>query len=371
MKQNKSHNKLKNISYISIPENLATTINNFEIDPKILLPIEIQAGNSMEALKNLSWEMIISACLKVLAYDPFSKDADYYRNFIIAIKPDIIEELTQAGIIKAQNQDFELAEEIFLSIANLKETESTVLNLALVYEEHALAYERVGNDELNNKYLKKAEEAYSRFKNFETVSDKVLYNLAYFKVKTGQLNQAKQLLQNFIDNSKDKEKIARVKKSLELLKNEEENESLFKEAFDDINSGNELEGIEKMKSYLKSNTATWNAWFLMAWAYRRIKEYEKAKDGFLKALELQKDFPDIYNELSICYMELKNFEKSETYLNKALEIAPENIKILSNLGILEVKKKNFEKAKSYFEKILTIEKDDEIAINYLNMINNR
>ncbi|MBN2652514.1 MAG: hypothetical protein JXR63_09025, partial [Spirochaetales bacterium] len=187
MSTQNAYSKLDNISYISIPEQLATKINNFEIDPKILLPVELENGINEDALKNLSWEMIVSACLKIIAYKPFDENSDYYRKFVSAIKPNIIEELTSAGIVKAKNRDYDLAEEIFLSIANLKETETTVSNLALIYEEHASVYEQLGNFELYQEYIKKTEEAYNRFANFETVSESVLYNLAFFKIKTGKI----------------------------------------------------------------------------------------------------------------------------------------------------------------------------------------
>ncbi|MBN2652264.1 MAG: tetratricopeptide repeat protein, partial [Spirochaetales bacterium] len=172
----------------------------------------------------------------------------------------------------------------------------------------------------------------------------------------------------FISKSQDKKKIQKAKKSLSILERELKNEKIFKEAFEDIKDGRERIGIKKIKNFLKTNDEVWNAWFLIGWGYRKIEDYIRAKEAFLKALSLQENFADIYNELSICSMELNNLEESKSYLDKAIELDPNNIKILSNLGILEMKKENIQSAKEYFKRILTIDNQDEIAKRYLNLI---
>ena len=105
------------------------------------MPIEIPFGEDEWQIKDLSWEMIIAAMLKIFAWDPSHKDIEYYRNFIHAVRPDINEEMTQTGIIKAGDKDYEISEELFLSLAHFNPNiEQNFTNLALVYEDQAELY---------------------------------------------------------------------------------------------------------------------------------------------------------------------------------------------------------------------------------------
>ncbi|MDZ7793737.1 MAG: hypothetical protein U5P10_08635 [Spirochaetia bacterium] len=49
--------------------------------------------------------------LKLFAYQPEHPHLDYFRRFIQEIQPDIVHVMTQTGVIKAKNKEFELAEE--------------------------------------------------------------------------------------------------------------------------------------------------------------------------------------------------------------------------------------------------------------------
>ncbi|MFN2312754.1 MAG: hypothetical protein ABR590_11975, partial [Spirochaetia bacterium] len=86
--------------------------------------------------------MIIAAILKLLAYSPEHEDLLYYRSLALAAKPDLADELSQAGVSKARNADFEPAEEIFRALSGLLPNNvAPRLNLALLHEQVADASE--------------------------------------------------------------------------------------------------------------------------------------------------------------------------------------------------------------------------------------
>jgi len=129
----------------------------------VRIPVELPSGESQWEVKDLSWEMIVAGMLKVLAYQPEHVDADYYRRFILEVKPSIVEELTATAIMKARNKDFEVAEEIFKALASLTpEDARSLVNLALVYEQHTEAYDQIHNEELRDQYAERAFQAYKR-----------------------------------------------------------------------------------------------------------------------------------------------------------------------------------------------------------------
>ena len=122
-------------------------INGFTVDPAVPLPVEKRAGQENYNPDELSWEMIIAAMLKIMAYDRDFEHIDYYRQFIKAVKPDLPKEMTQIGIFKASNKDFEIAEEIFMALEGLEpENIPNMLNLARVYEEHAKSLKESGDE---------------------------------------------------------------------------------------------------------------------------------------------------------------------------------------------------------------------------------
>ena len=99
---------LANIIYIAVPESLERQVGELEINPEIMLPVEATGGTGDRwDPSDLSWEQIIAAMLKILAYKPDHEHADYYRRFVLEARPDVIEELTETGVFKAKNKDFE------------------------------------------------------------------------------------------------------------------------------------------------------------------------------------------------------------------------------------------------------------------------
>ncbi len=114
---------MNEIIFIKIPEKFAAgyqPINGFMIDPEIPLPVEKTESIEKGSLDDLSWEKIIAAMLKILAFHRDFRHLDYYRNFILAVKPELSCQLIDAGVEKAKNSDFTTAEEIFLAVEGLE-----------------------------------------------------------------------------------------------------------------------------------------------------------------------------------------------------------------------------------------------------------
>ena len=360
---------LDNIIYISIPEDTEQEIDGFNIDSSILMPIEISTEDSEWQMQNLSWEMIIAAMLKIFAWDPSHKDIEYYRSFIHAVRPDINEEMTQTGIIKAGNKDYDIAEEIFRALANLDPNmEQNLTNLALVFEEQAELYENLKNHELADKKAEEAFEIYKKAIKRHPDSEDVLFNGGNFYLKHGNMEKAIFLLDHYVAVTKNSDKKKHVITILDKIRKLSANDIVFNESYELIKIGREESGIDKIKNYLKTNSSVWNAWFLLGWAYRRIGKYEKGKDALLTCITLNEENVDSYNELAICLLELGEYSECRKKLTTALRLDGENIKIISNFGILALKENNNEEAIGFFRTVLEIEPDDQIAKKYLEFL---
>jgi len=367
--KNKNHPKLERIVYVSIPENSEQNIDGFKIDTSILLPVEIPIDETNWQMQDLSWEMIIAGMLKIFAWDYNHKDINYFRNFIDAVKPGINEEMTQTGIIKANNKDFEIAEEIFRSLANYHPNiEQNLTNLALVLEEQADLYENLKNADLAEKKIDEAFGIYKLIQKLHPNSENAIFNAGNFYLKNGNMTKARALLKHYLSITKDTEKQKHVNLILEKIKNLSHEDTIFTEAYELIKIGREESGIKKIKQYLISNENIWNAWFLLGWAYRRIGDYQNGKEALLKSLNLNDENIDSYNELSICYLELGEYNDCRKKLSQALRLDGENIKIISNFGILALKENKNDEALGFFKTVLEIDPDDVIAQKYVEFL---
>lgn len=361
--------KLSDIIFISVPDHLDRQIGAFRIDPDRMLPVESTSGADRYDIHDLAWEQIVSAMLKILAYAPDHEDAGYYREFITAVTPDIINDLTETAIIKTQNGDLDLAEEIFRALCGLQPGDQRALiNLAVLYEKRADAESQAGSEAQAEEYVDDAFEVYQElFSHDETLPEAHL-NAGFFFLKQKSFEQAKRHLHAYIDRGDDEERKEEARKVVNQIESQDLSDTLFKEAYDFIRLGKEQEGIDRVERFLEDHPDVWNAWFLRGWAHRRLRNFRDAKESFERALELGPRQPDTLNELAICYLELNDLMAARALLTEALAAEPENTKIISNLGILALREGNPEEAAGYFRTVLEIEPDDRIAQAYLDQI---
>jgi tetratricopeptide (TPR) repeat protein len=361
---------IENIIYISLPEDMEREIGNFTIDPSKLIPVELPpGGKSSLQIENLSWEMIISGMLKILAHQPAHEDADYYRNFILAAKPNIVTELSETAILKARNKDYPLAEEIFLALRGLlPDNPAMLVNLSLLYEQWADAYREQGNEIEKSKHEERAFQTYKLLFAGEKIPPDAHLNAAFFLMKLQNYGRALHHLKEYLIVGEDEEKRKTAENYIREIENQSLMDTLFKEAYDFIKLGKEEEGIEKIVKFLDQYPEVWNGWFILGWGKRRKGEYAEAEQAFVKALELGPAQTDTLNELAICRMELGKYNESRKNLETALAIEPENTKIISNLAILSLKEDKKEEALGFFNTVLEIDPEDKIAQKYRDIL---
>ena len=270
--------------------------------------------------------------------------------------------------IKAESKNFDLAEEIFLSLNHLEpESPATHLNLALVYEEQAALFEKTGSP-LEEEYIEKAFSVYIEGIQQHPNSADLHFYAGYFFLKNRNLAKTLEHFDTFLTIAPNDERSQQVKEIIDKISIQDTDDQLFAEAFDLIKLGKESTAISKIDEFLLRNATVWNAWFLKGWASRRISDYKNGKLALEKCLVYEKNNVDVYNELAICCMEIEEFKDAETYLKRALLIEPENIKIISNFGVMNIKMGNSIEALRYFHAALEFNPEDEVAAQYIKLI---
>jgi Flp pilus assembly protein TadD len=140
----------------------------------------------------------------------------------------------------------------------------------------------------------------------------------------------------------------------------------YMEAYRLISGGNEDAGMEKLRKFLEQRPDSWNGWFLLGWALRRLKRWKDAAACFHKSVEIGGPSPDTSNEIAICLMESGDYAGARHQLEGALSEDAKNTKLLSNMAILELRTGRDGEAETMFRRVLEIDPNDPIANRFLN-----
>jgi tetratricopeptide (TPR) repeat protein len=359
------------IVFLSVPESLRGRLTaeqgGFAIDPSIPIPVELPPGETSLDFDTLSWEMIVAGMLRVIAAgEAESGDIDYYRRFVISVKPDIMAEFTETAILQSKNGNYVSAREIFSILLSLfPEGPEPLLNMALVLENHAAALERAGREDEAEAENERAHEIYRKIAGMDPPFPNGLFNAGFFYLKRRNFDKAKTCFSAYLPAADNQAKREKAQAIIREISGRSLDDEIFREAYDFIRMGEEQKGLERIRDFLERHPTVWNGWFILGWALRRLGRWEDGAAAFRKAAELGGGSSDTRNELAICLMELGDYAASRKELELALREEPENIKIISNLGVLALKRGDSEEAQGFFRTVLEIEPDDPIAKSYL------
>jgi tetratricopeptide (TPR) repeat protein len=353
---------LRRLVFIELPSELARGIGSFTPDPSVPLPVETGGEGERFDPRKLSAEALVAGMLRLLAWRPTHEHAAYYREFVKAVRPQVMTELSQAGIAKAQERDWEIAEEIFRALAGLfPEAPEPLLDLAILSEDRAEAYAKSDRESLAEEMDERAFAAYKRLLAMEPPFPPAFFNAAFFFLRRRNYDRSSSLLKTYLEIGDDEAKKSRAREVLRGLDEHGYLDNLFKEAFDFIRMGEEEKGLEKAREFLERHPGVWNGHFLVGWAQRRLGRWEEGREAFEKAIELGAEGVDSLNELSICLLELGRAAEARKALERALRAEPENIKVIVNLGALALRQGRRDEAAGFFRTALDLDPEDPAA----------
>lgn len=378
-----SKNSLESIYFIKLPEGSVLSPKAMKIDPAIPLPVQKRNPEDPpeEDASKLSQEQILSGILTVLAYDKKNENAEYYRRLITDVRPGIKKELAEAAILKARNEDWDLAEEIWLAVNGIDpQDKAVILNMAIFFDQKADSYRRISLNDDADAYDSTALDYYRQAMDSDKEIPDAYFNAGFFYLKKRDYGEAKGCFESYLGlvaDAKDDElgedgiyKKERAQEIIDKISNRNLESDRFRSAYKLISEGQEEKGLEEIRKFITDNPAVWNAWFLLGWGLRRMGRFSDAKQAFLKARECEggDESADTLNELAICQMETGELEEAKRTLEEALSMDPENTKIISNLGCLCIKLRQKDEARKYFEVVLETEPGDRIAATQIAML---
>jgi tetratricopeptide (TPR) repeat protein len=319
--------------------------------------------------ERLSWEMILSGMIRVIA-SPLPEIEprwiSYYRAFVLAVKPEIYNEFTGAAIANAKNGDFDTALEIILALEALFPLAPGVaLNKALILDDMSADLEKKGRCGEAEKLCSRAAAAYEKALSLEPVLPDAFFNAGFFFMRLKDYTKARECFSEYVPLADDPEKKAKAQSLVREIRDRALDDESFLRALDFIQHGEEQKGLESIRDFLERRPLIWNGWFVLGWVLRKLGRWQDGLESFKKVLELGGGNSDTRNEMAICLMELGDLRAAGKELETALREDPENVKIISNLGVLAGKAGDTQKAAAFFRTVLELAPDDPVAMAYL------
>lgn len=378
-----SLSSLESVYFMTLPENFKLSDKALQLDNTIPLPVQKKQKDDPDSFntKDIAPEQILAGILTVLAYDHQNQHLDYYRSIIRQARPNIEKEMTEAAILKAKNEEWDLAEELFMVLRGIDpENLGTILNTALFLDQRGTYFRNSGLLDEADAYDNDALALYKKAMDAEPAIPDAFFNAGFFFLKQHSYRQSKDCFETFLalicDEKEENENSAYKKERAQQIINHISNEKLDNEAFEKayqlIARGNDKEGLEQIREFLEKNQSNWNAWFLCGWGFRKQKQFKEAEQAFLQALKCgAENHADTYNELAICQLETGKINEAKDSLMKALSLEPENVKIISNLGYLHLKMGNKDEAQKFFTAVLEYAPNDPLAKAELDKLENQ
>jgi Flp pilus assembly protein TadD len=366
-------NSFDSVVFIKLPAQFRLSADAFQIDPSIPLPVQRQGGGPLVP-DDLTAEMIFAGILAVLAHDRLNPHADYYRGLLLKARPNIKQELGAAAILKAKNEDFDLAEEIFAALRELDPDDiAIVLDTALMLDQRAESYRKSGLHDAADAADKGALLYYKNAMASEPALPDAFFNAGFFYLKKSLFDRARECFEAYLSlvdaagapDEKAAENVsykrARAAEIISGIGVQHLDDEQFKAAHSLILSGKEQEGLEAVRRFLEQNPKAWNAWHVLGWGLRRLKRWEDARQAFRQAVACGGSNADTLNELAVCCMELGGYAESEQRLKDALAQEPDNAKLMTNMGFLLHKQGRIDAAQSWFRAALEFSPDNAPA----------
>ncbi|MCR4677024.1 MAG: tetratricopeptide repeat protein [Sphaerochaetaceae bacterium] len=344
---------LDNIKYINLSE--TRKIGDFILEKDIKLPVLIEDGKDPSELDINS---LAAGLIELCTYDKENRNFDYYKKVLLALRPDVLNDLNLAAQAKMKKKDYAFAEKLLVAVKNLAEKPECYINLAVLYAEMTVYYHKKNNDVTADMYddilMSTLRDCEKLFPDYAPVYNEI----SAYHLRHGDIESARDYLDKFISISRDAKAKAQaqimLKKFNDMLGSRDE--LMF--AYDKMMMNLPEDAVEAINRYLSKHDPTWEAFFIRGWAKRVLEEYDSAQKDLLESLRLESKNAETYNELSICARESGNVDLAKSYLEIASDLDEESAVYLTNLAFLHLSDGEFAESREAIERARRIDPED-------------
>jgi tetratricopeptide (TPR) repeat protein len=355
--------KLDEVVFIELKPDAKVKVNDKVLDPKIPLPILLEAVvNKVKGVNasDITADNLVRGMGFILGVDDDFPHKAYYEGLLLAMDSKVGYYLLKYGLDLA-NQDKKVNALIYFkaSLLFIDDEINPLINYARCCIE--VGYGKEVTDSL---FIEEAKEVLEALINKYPDQPYAYYHLGFLysnknRYKDAESAWVKAIKKNIGENEKH-----------EIVKNLHDlNAKIkFEEGHTLVIEGRPEEGLEILLSLEPEYVDWWNLMFFIGLGYRMTESYDLALKYFSKVLTLNTGHTPTYNEMGLCYMTMGRFEDAEKAFKEALKMDRNNAEILCNLGIVYIQTQAFYQAKEYLTKAYKIDPEDEITISWLKKL---
>ena len=355
----------KNITFLELKDSALVKIKNFTINKDLPLPIitdnlieEIYQGN-LENEINLS--QIIDGIIYLLGVDSDFPNLDRYVEILNSYNPNINAYIYNVAIKKISEGDIEfggifLRALIYLDSKNL----NVRFNYALVLEEIGRKYIE-SNDEKGEEFLTAST---NELESIVEMDEK--YSLAYYKLGFHykyfeQYIKAKLTWNKFLTVDKDENRLQEIREEIDLI----DDNVKFETGLTYLTYNEFGKALDSFLKLLSRYGDEWNVLYLLAMCYKGLSESDKAIEYLHKAIEINDEEPDLYNELGIInFLDGKIIEAIGIF-NEGIEKTDHDYKLYFNRGLGYIQLGEYNLALKDVKMAYELNPKDENVVNQL------
>lgn len=355
----------KNITFLELKDSALVKIKNFTINKDLPLPIitdnlieEIYQGN-LENEINLS--QIIDGIIYLLGVDSDFPNLDRYVEILNSYNPNINAYIYDVAIKKISEGDIEfggifLRALIYLDSKNL----NVRFNYALVLEEMGRKYIE-SNDEKGEEFLTAST---NELESIVEMDEK--YSLAYYKLGFHhkyfeQYIKAKLTWNKFLTVDKDENRLQEIREEIDLI----DDNVKFETGLTYLTYNEFGKALDSLLKLLPRYGDEWNVLYLLAMCYKGLSESDKAIEYLHKAIEINDEEPDLYNELGIInFLDGKIIEAIGIF-NEGIEKTDHDYKLYFNRGLGYIQLGEYNLALKDVKMAYELNPKDENVVNQL------
>ena len=303
----------------------------------------------------------------MLANSPDHEHANYYRDFLNALRPNLLGELSEAAERSQDAGEWEHAQDILLAARGLAPQDATPrYALARFYGRRWMHANKAGNREEAFSFSRAAEAAYNELLSEDEAPNQAWFDAGKFRYQFGAYARAAETLETFLqgENLKEEQRQEALR-LVRLCRDEGQADSLYEEAYAALTAGRIQEGVAMAKDFRDRRPEGWPGWFLLGWGLRLAEQWTEAREALEGARDRGCSEGDLFNELAICTRAMGDYGASASALEEALKRDPENIKIISNMALVRMEQGQREDAIRWLQTALAMEPGDPICTQLL------
>lgn len=235
-------------------------------------------------------------------------------------------------------------------------------NIGIIYNYAHICKEYLMDiDDLDLKklLLKESQEYFEAVLDIDNSNYLANYQLAYFKINNGEIEEAVEHLKSVVENADDNEIVEEARNIIMKL-NVGETIEKVEALIDELQLEEALELLEALPEVQDDKDLAFRINYAKGFCLKAFSEFEDAIEAYEKALLINNTNTLLLCELGICYAYIGEFQQALEFYMSALDIEPRSIEIMSNISIVYLNMRDIDNAKLYIKKAMEIDPDDEI-----------